>query len=65
LLPMIKRLICFRNLTVGNILITGAPRPLGLSEEVARPREFFFVQTAFNIAMLPRLREENTLEKTR
>ena len=26
-----------------------------------RPHEFFFVQTAFNIAMLPRLREENTL----
>ena len=26
-----------------------------------RPHKFFFVQTAFNIAMLPRLREENTL----
>jgi hypothetical protein len=29
-----------------------------------RPQEFFFVQTAFNMAMLPRLREENTGENT-
>ena len=42
----------------------GAARPLGPFEEVApppAPTNFFFVQTAFNIAMLPRLREENTL----
>jgi hypothetical protein len=46
------------------VRIGGARRaPLGHSRKLPRPRphEFFFVQTAFNIAMLPRLREENTL----
>jgi hypothetical protein len=45
------------------VRIGGARRaPLGHSKlPRPRPHEFFFVQTAFNIAMLPRLREENTL----